>query len=347
MGKTFLAPALTLLLDVARANGVDPKPLLQKHTIDPWALRRPNARLRLDSVLRFFEDLERRFPEPSAGLSASRFWNPNAMGPLGYAWLTSRTLRAAFHRLARFNHIVSEGGSITMVERAAEGLVALRVDLVRPDIAPFLRMDASLALILAMTQALAGRDFTPAAVALAHPAPADTRPYAALFGCPVAFDAAHCEFAITLEAAEAPRTTTPPQLEQLHDRAMIEYMGRLKEENVVERAKAAMIDLLPSGGVTDARVAHELCMTPRTLQRRLREEGTTFKRLLTELRMELAEHYLGAGRYTLSEISFLLGFSELSAFSRAFKRWTGRAPSEYLPAPRNRAPGSSCTAAGI
>ena len=161
MGKTFLAPALTLLLDVARASGVDPKPLLQRHAIDPRALRQPHARLRLDSVLRFFEDLERRLPDPSAGLSASRFWNPNAMGPLGYAWLTSRTLRAAFHRLARFNHIVTKGGTITVVERAPEGLVALRVDLVRPDIAPFLRMDASLALILAMTQALAGRDSRP------------------------------------------------------------------------------------------------------------------------------------------------------------------------------------------
>ncbi len=328
MALSYYAPALTITLDLARDAGVDSEPLLRAHRIDLEAVNNPRARLRLDHVLQFLQDLEERLPSRLAGLDAARFWTPNAMGVLGHAWLTSRTLRAAFHRLARFSRVVSEGVKVNLVE--TETSATLEFHFLHPGLAPWLRPDGTLAMLLAMCQALGGKSFRPQEVHVPHAQPRRTQPYRHLFGCPVLFRAEACRFQISAQAADAPRTAPPEQLEQLHDRLMLDYLRQMDEADLIGRVKGVIVDLLPSGNVTDARVARELHMTSRTLQRRLQERGTTFKRLLTEVRTDLAAQYLREGRHNLSEISFLLGFSELSAFSRAFKRWHGRPPSDYL-----------------
>jgi AraC-like DNA-binding protein len=83
------------------------------------------------------------------------------------------------------------------------------------------------------------------------------------------------------------------------------------------------------GEVTLESVASRLAMTPRTLQRRLRDEGTTFRRMLDDYRRELASRYLTNALLTVDEVAYLLGFSESSAFHKAFKRWTSKAPAEF------------------
>jgi len=98
--------------------------------------------------------------------------------------------------------------------------------------------------------------------------------------------------------------------------------------NILNRAKAAIIDNLGSGDVNETSVAESLHMTPRNMHRKLQKEDSSFKILLTEIRRELAQQYIQDRSKTLTEISFLLGFSEVSSFSRAYKGWTGQPPSE-------------------
>ncbi len=330
MALTYLAPALTLVLEVARRNGVDPTPLLRDLAIDPGRIDDQNYRLRIEQAVALQAALEKQLPQ-SASLTLHEIWNPNAMGVLGHGWLTSSTLRSAFERLERFSRIVTEGIDVVVVEEAVMDtpVVSMKANFIEPDKAPFLRMSGTQAILLAMCQALAGRDFHPLEVTLAHAAPEESGPWFALFQCPVRFGAPRCCFSIAAEVADAPLAPVPAQLAQLHDQLMLDYLAGMESSDLTEKVKAVIVELLPSGQVTDAKVAHELFMTPRTLQRRLKERGTTFKSLLTEVRHELATHYLRDGRYSLSEISYLLGFSELSAFSRAFKRWAGVAPSAY------------------
>jgi AraC-like DNA-binding protein len=120
-----------------------------------------------------------------------------------------------------------------------------------------------------------------------------------------------------------------PQLAELNDQVMIEYLAKLDQDNIAHKLKAVIIDQLPCGNVTDENVARELYMSSRTLQRHLQREDTTYTTLLNEIRQDLAEQYLTEQDISLTEIAFLLGFSESSAFSRAFKRWIGVSPSEY------------------
>ena len=95
----------------------------------------------------------------------------------------------------------------------------------------------------------------------------------------------------------------------------------------VDQVKAAIIDGLANGAVTEKSVAAEMYTTPRNLHRKLHKEDTSFKQLLTEVRQDLAQQYIQDRSKTLTEISYLLGFSEVSSFSRAFKGWTGMPPS--------------------
>ena len=119
-----------------------------------------------------------------------------------------------------------------------------------------------------------------------------------------------------------------PQLAQLNDQLMISTLAKLNRNNIEQRVKAAIIEQLPSGNISQEMVADELHMSVRNLQRKLKNIDTSFRELLDEIRRELAKQYVTTSDVNLSEVTFLLGFSESSSFSRAYKRWHGVTPSE-------------------
>ncbi|WP_456445645.1 AraC family transcriptional regulator [Thiolapillus sp.] len=326
MPLSFYSPALDLMVAIVRSYEIDPVPLLQDLAIDPRKIADINARFRLSQVLGMFQRMEEIIPESSFGLKATEYWHPSHMGPLGYAWMTSDNLRAAFNRLQRFSKIVSEGVMLTLVED--NDSIALEFHFLT-DTALTSRSDVAMAMLLAMVRCTGGPKLHPVSVAFSHPPPKDAAPYYTRFQCPLEFSASSTFFQLSKDEADKPRSSSHAQLSLLHDQLMREYLGNLDKDNIVERVKAAIVSELPSGHISDAVIARELFMTERTLQRRLQREGTTFKRLLTEIRQELAEQYMQDSRLTLQEISFLLGFAELSSFSRAFKRWKGMSPKYF------------------
>jgi AraC-like DNA-binding protein len=114
-----------------------------------------------------------------------------------------------------------------------------------------------------------------------------------------------------------------------NERVIGDYLAELRGTGVAVRVRSRLIDELPSGGVNEIQVAAAQHMSRRTLQRKLRDEGTSYARELDGVRRELAERFIRDRSLTLSEITYLLGFAEISSFSRSFKRWTGIAPSAY------------------
>jgi len=116
------------------------------------------------------------------------------------------------------------------------------------------------------------------------------------------------------------------QLAKLNDQVLINYLNCLTKNDLITQVKAIIVRELPSGNVSNDWVAEELYMAGRSLQRKLKELGTTYKKIYEECRRELAEKYIAQGTMSLTEISFILGFSEISSFSRSYKRWTGHSP---------------------
>lgn len=325
MSLTYSAPAVALTLKIIESSGVDPQPLMRSLRIDPHKISDPNARFPYKRIDALWAEADSLIDDRCFGLKAARFWHPSHMSALGYAWLSSSTLRTALQRFSKYLRMLTEGAAFDL-EETDEGLSAIlryeSVSLQQPT-----RTDSAMALLVAMCRANFGDDFNPVSLALTHAAPDCAGKFYELFRCTVLFDAADNRFTISLDDADRRLPGSNPLLATLHDQFIINYLAQLDKNNIVERVRAAIIQQLPDGNISDARVAASLYMNVRTLQRRLQRQGTTFKSELNIVRRELADRYIRDSSKSLSEISYLLGFSEMSSFSRAFKRWTGETPS--------------------
>jgi AraC-like DNA-binding protein len=145
----------------------------------------------------------------------------------------------------------------------------------------------------------------------------------------VRFSAGENGLRLPVAELETPCVRADPALLAVLDRYAAERVERApRSDSVADRGRAALAEELRAGEPSAATLAARLKMSVRTLNRSLGAEGTSYRRILDQLRRELAIHHLADDRLTIAEVAFLLGFSELSAFYRAFKRWTGRTPAE-------------------
>lgn len=326
MAHTFFAPTVKITLKVLGAYGVDTDALLKQFEIDPKKLNDPQARLPYALVDQLWKTGAEMIDDPALGLKAAEFWHPTQMGPLGYAWLSSNDLKSAMYRFKRYVRVLTEGADIEIEETPKTFTMILKhrpIATQQP-----VRVDAFMAIMFAMCQANFGRSFTPYEIRFKHAKPEDITPYQTLFQCPVVFGASENCFTITMADALKPLEGAHPQLAKLHDQVIIDYLAQIEQKDIVEQVKSEIIKQLPNGDVTDSTVGQALYLNERTLQRRLKEHGTTFKTLMDEVREDLASTYIQESNLSMSEISYLLGFGNISSFSRAFKRWTGTSPSQ-------------------
>ena len=126
-----------------------------------------------------------------------------------------------------------------------------------------------------------------------------------------------------------PLTGACPELAQVNDNIANQYLARLDRNDVVTGVTQKIIELLPSGDCSREKVAEALCMSPATLQVRLAKRGNSFLQLMDDTRRELACDYMRQRTRSVTEITFLLGFTSTSNFARAFKRWTGISPTQF------------------
>ena len=114
----------------------------------------------------------------------------------------------------------------------------------------------------------------------------------------------------------------------MHDEIVIRYMARINKLDIISQVKSAIFELLGSGNLAAEDISNKLHITSRTLRRRLDEEGVSYSEILNDLRQELAKQYIRDDSMSLTEISYMLGFSQPSSLSRAFRLWTGKSPTE-------------------
>jgi AraC-like DNA-binding protein len=328
MNPTLLASAARILWRLLERYGVDPIYVFREVGLDPEQIHDSRARYADVKTRAAWQLASELIDDPCFGLLAGDVWRPTDFHALGYAFLASRTLQTAIERIVRFNTVVD---SVVHFEAELDAHhLRLTYRIADPRITePDALQDGRLAVVCGLCRQAEGEGFSPEAVSVTHPAPACRGDYFARFRCPVHFDADQPELVLTRAQAEAPLPAASRELALANDSILSDYVRTLQHDDVVSKVKTAIIEHLPTGTPSAELIAKDLYISARTLHRRLAEAQTSFSETLETVRRELARQYVSDPSLSLSEISFLLGFSEQSAFSRAFRRWYDQPPSAY------------------
>jgi len=323
---SVFAPAIVNLWRTIESYGIDPSPWFEAEGIKIQPPIDPCLRLSYTKIDRLRAKAVELCGVEAIGLRSAEVYLPSQFGALGYAWHASLTLRKAFLRLERFVRVVNDKATVVVEDRDGCMVVTLRVG--APTQSGFARDDGALAMLTKMCRLVSGDGFRLQAINFQHEEPQDIKPYFEFFACQLNFTQADNQLLIPLSLADEPLAGANPELAMLNDQVVTRRLANIDREDIVARVQAALMEQLPNGSISDDSVADALHMSVRTMHRKLTQVSSNFRTLLVEMRRNLAEQYILDNSLTLTEISLLLGFSEPSSFSRAFKSWTGSAPSE-------------------
>ena len=323
MAATHLLSPAGILWSILEDYGFDAETIFLEEGIDREMLLKPGVRITHARADNLWSKISEVIDDPCFGLRGVKFWHPSHFNALGHAWLASGTLREALERVSRYARITGEDRE-TRLEDTDEGLtVTLSRSLQQPAF-----MDLTMSILMSACRLNYGPDLNPVKVNFIHVKPACAEEYYSYFNAPVKFNADEDSITLPIDAVDKRLPIGNPHLAKLNDQYIINYLAELDKNNIAQRVKSTIIDMLPSGGVCDEKVAQQLNLSTRSLQRKLQSAQTSFSRLLEEVRQEIAEHYIHDSTVSLTEIAFVLGYSEYSSFYRAYKRWTKIAPSE-------------------
>ncbi len=250
-------------------------------------------------------------------------------GAFGLAWKSAINLRGSYERAERYARVLS---SVAIFEVVPEGEKTYLVMHWEGDRSLGLRLsnEQTVAEVVRLSREVSPRAFAPEAVYFKHPSPGTTTAHEKYFECPVYFDADRDGLKVSKATLTMANRLGDPAISQFFDAHMEQELRELPDDNALDKRVRIQISQALSEGVPSiAEVALRLGMSGRTLQRRLSEQDLSFKTLVDESRRQLAERLLNATEYAINEIAFLTGFSEQSAFNRAFKRWAGKTPRSY------------------
>lgn len=337
MHSSLLASSTLVVWKAVETYGLDARALFERAGLEPARLEDSLARYPYQDVRKVWELAIEESGDPCFALIAARQWHPSNFHALGYAWLASRNLKEALQRLIRYFRVVTtdpEELSLVETDQAYEFLIDTSSVVYRGLDAEY---DFVLAILIDACRLSLGEEFNPQRVCLQRSPPSCRDRFADFFGCQPEFDAPNYLLSFDKTALDQQLPTGNAEVARANDQVILRYLAQLNRSDLVMRVKVALIENLPSGQVSKEQVSEILGVSQRTLQRKLHDEGTSFKQLLDETRHELADGYIKNNQVSLGEITYLLGFSEASNFSRAFKRWTGSSPAEFR---------RSCSAAG-
>lgn len=329
MYSSLLASSTLVVWKALESYGCDSEALFAQAGLDPAHLHDPNARYEYEHVRKLWELAVETTGDPCFSLTAAQFWHPSHFHALGFSWLASASLEDALQRLMRYFRIVTTDPEQLSLEETDEGFEFI----VDTSVVQYRGLDEEYDLFFAIVvdacRVSFPEKFSPLRVSLQREAPSCADRFEEFFQAPVTFSAAQNILVFRKEDLTTRLPTGNAELARTNDQVIRHYLSYLDRSDVVMQVKTSLIDQLPSGQVNEESVADALNMSMRTLQRKLHEEGVTYKQLLDETRHELAMQYIHESRSSVSEIAYLLGFSEVSNFSRAFKRWTGASPTEF------------------
>ena len=333
MTKTSAGPRLTAravrpLVSGLTGLGHDPASLLAFVGIEVAVLEDPEASVPMRQVLGLIDHAVQVTGDENLGLHLAQHAEPGSFDVHLYAMVSSATLGDAFQCLCRYQRLIHDSTEVRL--DIEDDRATLRHRMPGGVAAPRHSVEFLLAAWVRVGRMATGTAWLPMEVRFAHGEPARPDEHRRFFGAPVCFMAGENALVMPTSLLELPCTHADAVLFAMLDRYAADQLERAPRSAAVgDRARAALAAVLRKGEPSAAYLASRLKMSVRTLNRALAAEGTSYRHLLEQLRHDLAVRHLADKRLSVTEIAFLLGFSELSAFHRAFRRWTGHAPSAF------------------
>lgn len=266
-------------------------------------------------------------PRPALGLRIAQGIGARHFGVVGYAALACSNLAQALQRLERYHASVYDVNQ-ARVRRTEQGLcIEWGVERGRPGA---LVDETAIASLVQLARDMTGQHWPVPQVDFVNPRPADVQPYEAFFGGTVRFEQPLTRLVLDPVSLGLPMRQSDPALLALLDQQAERLLREVASVSApVETWRNALVSLIRHGETSLTALAKAHHMSPRSLQRRLAEQGLSFQQLLDTTRQQLAEAYLRDPHLELAEIALLLGYSEQSAFARAFRQWTDQAPAQW------------------
>jgi AraC-like DNA-binding protein len=318
-----------LIVHAAAARGANANALCAETGFDLSLAQDPDARIPFAIEEELWNAGARGCGDDAFGLHVAEGLRPGAFDVLDYAVRTAPTLGAALARLVRYNRIVHDAAAFTVIPRG---------DVVRiehsfrfgAEVQGRQSAEFTMASILTISRQIAARSLRARAVDLRHGQPPDLAEHRRIFGVEPRF--ARKINAVELDRAilDLPVPNADARLSRLIERHAEALLEARPDPGLstADRVRHVLSANLGQGDVSLGAVGARLKTSERTLQRKLADEGVSFDALLDDLRRDLALRYLADPKIAIAEVAYLLGYSEPSPFHRAFKRWTGKTPTE-------------------
>ncbi len=325
---TIAVRAVQPVVAALEALGHSSEEVLKAAGISPSALQDSEGRLPHGSMMRWWQRACELTGDEHLGIHLAEAAPLKSFEVHAYAMLSSADLREAYRRASRYQRLIHEATDLVFEEGAHEGVLRHTLPGGRP--APRHPAEFLATLWVRIGRLVAGEEWRPSLVCFAHREPADLTEHLRMFRAPLRFASGVTAMHVPNSVLDAPNRNADANLARLLDR----YAEGLLQQapgftNFSERVRAALSKELSGGAPAVAAIAKALHVSQRSLHRNLQNEGTSFRELLEQLRHERATALLANPSCSVAEAGFLLGFSELSSFSRAFKRWTGLSPIEF------------------
>lgn len=332
-GESSSSPAIAAyafaIAMALKQEGVDPAPLFRQCELDMPNTNDPMVRLSNQEVSRLFAASVEATGDPCFGLKVGDAFHPGNLHALGYALMASTSLRDFCDRLHNFYRIVSQNADISVEE--AEGEFRLVTRVLRLEEICAETQDAFVALIVRFMRFIYGPLLNPVRLELMRPDPGSRyRPtFEAYFNCEINYGSDRVMIGLDPAIIDIPLPGASKELAQMHDQTVMQYLKQLDRSDIVNRVRTIIVEELSSCSLNKQRVADRLHMSPRSLQTKLAARQTSFQEIMDSTRKALALGYIEQSTVSITEMAYLLGFSEVSNFTRAFKRWSGKSPREY------------------
>ena len=307
---------------------VDIDAFLRSLRVDPELVKSPDARIPIETYLLIQDEAAVYVNDPYFGLHMGEVAEAGSWSILGYMMMNCKNLGEAFMKSSWYSRIIGN-----LIEARAElKFNKIKSVFFTPPHAPEMSrhcFDTVFSSSVRMMRNFTGVDIHPREVTFIYPEPDSRSEYERIFQCPVLFGQKENSFTIDMSVINTPILMANPSLLEYFEKYAEGILAEMDRNDEHTRAVTRIIlSKLDDEGLSINKVAKEMAVSVRTLQKRLDEEGVAFSDLYRDIRQTLAQKYLREN-YTVEQITYLLGFSEPSVFRKAFKKWSGTTPREY------------------